>query len=86
MTRIWLKKDEDAKEQASEGKSFLTEAKARHRKVFTAFLKREEEWPSLEEYSNALEVEAWKVTEEIAKQSWRNGIARGQARQKGDRR
>jgi hypothetical protein len=69
-------------ETTTDGASFLAQAKSRHADLFQAFLLKSEDFPTLEEYSAALEKEAWQVTEAIAKASWKNGIARGQARQK----
>jgi hypothetical protein len=70
-------------QHAGNGESFLTQAKGEHAEVFSAFLAKPEEYPTLAEYMAKLEAAAWKVTERIAKASWKNGIARGQARAKG---
>ncbi|HZP01186.1 MAG TPA: hypothetical protein VFD30_12910 [Terriglobia bacterium] len=67
-------------DQPATGTSFLAEAKAGHANLFRTFLLKAEDYPSVEEYTDALEAEAWTMTEAIAKQSWKNGVARGQAR------
>ncbi len=67
----------------TEGQKFLTQAKARHAEVFREMLQRCEEYPSVEAYTEAIEQASWKLTEVLTKESWRNGIARGQARNQG---
>ena len=64
----------------SEGQKFLTQAKARHAELFRNMLEHSEEYSSVETYTQAVEQAAWKLTELLTKDSWRNGIARGHGR------
>ena len=63
-----------------DGQKFLTQAKARHAELFRAMLQRCDQYSSVETYTEAIESASWKLTELLTKESWRNGIARGQAR------
>lgn len=76
-------KRRDTATTTGDGKGFLAQAKAQLHEVFSAVLQKSDDFPTLDEYTDALEKEAWSVTEAIAKASWKNGIARGQGRQKG---
>ena len=69
-----------ANAEAPKGKSFLAAAKHKHQALFRDYVGLQAEFADLQEYSDALQVDAWKLTEEIAKQSWRNGVAQGQRR------
>ena len=61
------------------GKAFLTEAKGEHVQLFHHYLTQQEEFDTPEEFLDALEEDAWKLTEQVVKQSYRNGIARGKS-------
>ena len=75
-----LNKQAAAGRPESEGQTFLTQAKARHAELFRNMLEHSEEYSSVETYTQAVEQAAWKLTELLTKDSWRNGIARGQGR------
>jgi len=71
-------KRKEARRQA-DGAKFMAQAKADHAAVFDSYIELQDEFDNVESYTRALQADAWKVTEQIAKQSWRNGIARGKA-------
>jgi hypothetical protein len=77
------KKNGQTKKPESDGQKFLTNAKERHAEIFQSFLAKADEFPSVDEYTDAIEKESWKFTELLTKESWRNGLARGQARKAG---
>jgi beta-phosphoglucomutase-like phosphatase (HAD superfamily) len=79
MFKFPKKKKETA---ADAGKQFLTDAKAQHGELFAAFAENVETYDSVEEFLSALESQSWELLELICKASYRNGIARGQRRQK----
>ena len=58
---------------------FLTKAKEQHTALFADYIARAEEY-EFEEFMAALQTDTWCLTEALAKASWKNGIARGQAR------
>ena len=69
----------------TDGKAFLTEARDQFAELFGGYVDMEDEFDGLAEFTEALEAEAWKLCEEIVKRSYRNGVTRGQRRQKSDR-
>lgn len=70
-------------ERAAKGESFLATAKKRFSDIFTQFLDQSETYSSIETYTDALEKEAWQFCEQLAKQSWHNGVGRGQDGRRG---
>ncbi len=60
------------------GKSFLASAKQKHQELFRDYVGRQGDFADLLEYTDALQAEAWKLTEEITKQSWKNGVVQGE--------
>ena len=67
---------------ASEGAKFLGQAKEEHAAIFHTLLEKADTFSSVETYTDAIEAASWKLTEALAKESWRNGVARGQTRQR----
>lgn len=72
------KKESKATEKKS--RNFLADAKAEHAELFQHYVSNAGDCDDIEQYTEALQADAWKLTERIAKQSWRNGIARGQSK------
>jgi beta-phosphoglucomutase-like phosphatase (HAD superfamily) len=72
-------KKEAVKEDKPSGKSFLTEAKRQHQELFDTFADQADEYDGVEEYTDALQAQAWELTELIAKSSYKNGVARGRS-------
>ncbi len=72
----------EQQERAGKGESFLATAKKRFSDIFTQFLDKAETFTSIETYTDALEKEAWQFCEQLAKQSWHNGVDRGQERRR----
>lgn len=70
------KRENAASEKAT---SFLAQAKHEHAELFRQYLANQGEFADLEEYSDGLQADAWSLTEQIAKRSYRNGIARGRS-------
>ena len=62
------------------GKSFLAEAKAEYDELFARFAANADEYDSVDEYTDAVAAQAWELTEGVVKQSYRNGVRKGQAR------
>lgn len=73
----------EANAEVPKGKSFLAKAKHQHQALFNDYMKLEEEFSGLSEFCDALQADAWKLSEQIAKQSWKNGVAQGQKRARG---
>mgnify|MGYP006969355711 FL=1 len=65
------------------GKSFLASAKHEHQGIFRDYVELQAEFADLQEYTDALQADAWKLTERIAKESWRNGVVQGERRARG---
>jgi hypothetical protein len=71
-----------AEDAAPKGSSFLTETKDRLHEVFQSCLERGGDFPTVEKWAAALEADVWTLMEQVSKQSWHNGIARGQERRR----
>ena len=85
---IYGHKRREQTKTTTDGKTFLSEARQEFAALFQGYVEREDEedqFDSLAEFADALEAEAWKLCEEIVKRSYRNGVTRGQRRQKSDR-
>ena len=67
---------------ASEGAKFLSQAKEEHAAIFRTLLEKADSYSSVETYTDAIEEASWRLTEHLARESWRNGRARGQSRQR----
>jgi hypothetical protein len=65
---------------ASEGAQFLRRAKSEHEALIGKLLEKADTFSSVETYTDAIGQALWSFAESLAKESWRNGIARGQAR------
>lgn len=76
-------KSKQQRPQRADGASFLKNAKAEHEALFVSHIGKADEFVSVDEYTDALQAAAWKLTEQIAKKSWKNGVARGEARRRG---
>jgi hypothetical protein len=70
----------ERQERPAKGESFLTAAKTQFHELFSHYLEIADEFSSIETYTAALEADAWKLCEQLSKQSWHNGIERGQDR------
>lgn len=70
----------DSNAELPKGKSFLASAKRQHQGLFRDYVGLQREFADLQEYTDALQADAWKLTEEIAKQSWKNGVVQGEKR------
>jgi predicted nucleic acid-binding Zn-ribbon protein len=70
----------EANAELPKGKSFLASAKHKHQALFRDYVGLQREFADLQEYTDALQADAWKLSEQIAKQSWKNGVAQGQKR------
>lgn len=64
---------------AADGKSFLAKAREDHAAIFADIIEREEEFEQLSDFIDHLEAAAWQLCEAMAKQSYKNGIARGRS-------
>lgn len=69
-------------ETAPKGSAFLTQSKEQLHEVFEANLARAGEYTTVEHWAAALEAAVWKLVEQLSKQSWRNGVNRGQERRR----
>jgi hypothetical protein len=78
MAIFGVKKKADVK--TSEGKSFLAVVRAEYDALFARFVADADEYDSVEAYTDALAAEAWEITEGVVKQSYRNGVRRGQGK------
>lgn len=70
----------EANADLPKGKSFLAAAKSKHQDLFRDYIGLQGEFADLQEYTDAVQADAWKLTEEIAKASWRNGVVQGERR------
>ena len=75
-----IARGQELKERPAKKVSFLRQAQQKHQQLFRSYVRLQGEFRDLEDYTTALQADAWKLTEQVAKQSWRNGIARGQYR------
>ena len=75
----WPNKNQggEADERPARGAEFLTNAKREHQELFATFIGKAEDYVSVDEYTDGLESAAWKLTEAIAKASYKNGVSRG---------
>lgn len=73
---------ERTEQTAPKGSAFLTESKAKLHEVFEANLERGGDFSTVERWAAALEADVWKLVEQLTKQSWRNGMNRGQERRR----
>ena len=73
------------KTAADNGKQFLAQAKEKHQELFESFAENKDEYDDFEDFLGALESQTWELLELVCKASYRNGIKRGQRRQKSDR-
>ena len=62
---------ESAKKQ--DGKTFLELAKDEYEELFATFVANADQYASVEQYSEALEAQAWELTEPLIKKSFYNG-------------
>lgn len=62
-----------------DGKTFLREARDEHEELFTHFVANADVYDSVNAYTDALQSQAWEITENIVKQSYANGIRRGRS-------
>ena len=67
----------------AKGADFLASAKAEHVALFVGHIAKADDFVSVDEYTDALQAAAWKLTEKIAKTSWKNGMSRGESRRRG---
>jgi hypothetical protein len=65
---------------ASDGAEFLSRAKKEHESMMAELLAKADSYSSVETYTDAIELASWDFASAMAKTSWRNGVARGQAR------
>jgi hypothetical protein len=70
----------EANAEVPKGKSFLASAKHKHQSLFREYVGLQREFADLQEYTDALQTDAWELAEQIAKQSWRNGVVQGERR------
>jgi hypothetical protein len=64
----------------ADGTKFLDAVRAQYDELFARFVANAEEYSSVEEYTDALGAQAWEISETTLKQSYRNGVRKGQAR------
>jgi hypothetical protein len=64
---------------AEDGKTFLRQARDEHAALFARFVANADEYDTVEEYTDAIESQAWEITEAVVKQSYMNGIRKGRA-------
>ena len=76
-------KEKQQGDQPANGATFLKNAKEEHQALFVGHVAKADEFASVNDYTDALEAAAWKLTEKFAKKSWKNGVARGEARSRG---
>jgi hypothetical protein len=69
--------------QPANGSAFLANAKSEHAALFVTYIAKADEFVSVDEYTDALQAAAWKLTERLAKSSWKNGMARGETGRRG---
>lgn len=81
MFQLGKQKTEN-QERNSSGNRFLTEARKEFGELFSQFVEGSEDFSSVEEYTEALEGQAWEMTESIAKASYRNGLSKGYGQRK----
>ena len=62
------------------GQTFLAQSKEEHSALFADFADRSNDYSSLAEFMAAVQIAAWELSEQLAKTSFGNGIARGRAR------
>jgi hypothetical protein len=57
--------------------------RAEYDALFARFMADADQYDSVEAYTDALAAKAWEITETVLKQSYRNGVRRGQGKRSG---
>jgi hypothetical protein len=65
----------------ADGSTFLAEARRELTKVYDSYAPLvDNAYETVEDFLSDLEADVWKIVERIAKESYRNGVRRGQAK------
>jgi hypothetical protein len=62
------------------GKAFLSQAQEEHEALFQGYIEMAEEFDDFPSFVESLHADAWKLTQKIAKASFKNGLDRGKQR------
>ena len=69
----------NTKEAKPDGQTFLSQAREQFRNLFDNYAENAVAFDSVEEYTAALEDQAWEIVEPALKASYANGVKRGRS-------